>query len=93
MNGQSIAQASRPKCLRVRRVSSYPFVKLRPNLILRRRPMHVSVVYDASRQSSGAYIPVLYTLSFVSPDTHTLASRAETPRGIDGLLGGDGGAL
>ena len=50
--------------------------------------MHVSVVYDASRQSSGAYIPVLYTLSFVSPDTHTLASRAETPRALyrDGAM-------
>ena len=35
----------------------YPFVKLRPILVLRRRPMHVSVVYAASRQSSGAYIP------------------------------------
>ena len=70
MNDQSIAQASRPKCLRVRRVSSYPFVKLRPNLVLWRRPMHVSVVYDAS---------------FVSPDTHTLASRAETPRALYSL--------
>ena len=35
--------------------------------------MHVSVVYDAS---------------FVSPDTHTLASRAETPRALyrDGAM-------
>ena len=48
----------------VKKISTFPRLipyfflsELSPNLGRRRRPMHVGVVYAASPQSSGAYIP------------------------------------